>query len=206
MDERLWKKRWMRAVRVAALLQYLPFVRMVGLNGSMVTGTFRPESDIDFLVVAEIGHLYTCRLFVTGFVTLCGLRHRPGHEVGTICLNRYITTGSLDIAEHSAYYARGFHNLIPLTDAGVYKDYIQANQWMADFGYPLQVHTPVREGRSVVQRIFEGVCWLAPGLEGWLARYQQRRILSSPHAQQVGVKIVATHREVRLNVPKEVHA
>ncbi len=206
-QQMLWKKRWHRAVRVALILQFLPFVRMVGLNGSMATGTFTEESDIDFFIVAEVHHLYTCRAFVTVLLTLFRLRTRKGAQAGLICLNRYSTSDFLDITEHNSYHARVFHNLIPLFATGdVYEQFQRANKWMTEYGFLVQEHVPVIQQNLVVrviQYITEGLCKIIPHLELALYNAQLERLRQSPYAQEKHAIIVTTEQEVRLHVPKK---
>ena len=209
MDRALWLKRWRRAVRVARFLSIIPFVRLVGLNGSMATGTMREESDIDFFIVAEPGHLYTARLFVTGALRSLRLTTTNTVTAGKICLNRYATCDNLDITEHNEYHARVFHNLMPLyaqREIGV--KYWSVNQWMEKFGFA-PVHNPVVVGRGFIrgsiQFLGELLCRVFPGIEAASKEVQISILSHHPYQSVSSATIVATNQEVRINAPKEVH-
>jgi hypothetical protein len=207
MDTRTWMTYWRRALWISYLLRYVPFVRMVGLNGSMVTGTFRSESDIDVYIVTKDGHLFLGRFLATILIALTGLKIRSGREAGMICSNRFAIESFVDITPHDAYHARVFHNLIPLFDGGgVYAKYCAANQWMSD-SEPLVVHQPVLR-HSVVSRFVQVVGeWLlgSPNLEARIQRWQEQRIAQDPRAHAKGSKVVVSKRELRFHLAKGPH-
>ncbi len=169
------------------LLAGLPFIRMVGLNGSVARDEAKPESDIDFLIVAAPGRLFTVRLLATGLVHLFGLRRHGPKIAGRICLNRYQTTDHLDIEPHNEYHARVFSQLIPLIDINeTYQRYQDANTWMKSFA--VEVTSPKRRpSRSLkVSRITrllgEWILtgWLGNWLEARTRAAQSQRIESNP--------------------------
>lgn len=176
-----------RAQRVALVLAGLPFVRLVGLNGSVARDEAKPESDIDFLIITSPGRMFTVRLLATGIVHLFGLRRHGAKIAGRICLNRYQTTNQLDIEPHNEYHARVFSQLIPLVDIdGTYNHYQEANAWMKAFS--LEVVSPKRRpSRSLKlsqwsRRLGE---WLLGGKFGdWFEKLtrvaQTRRIQTNP--------------------------
>lgn len=144
LEEKIWLRNWRRAVWVTRWLRYLPFVRMVGLNGSMSTGDWHLDSDIDFYIVLREGRLLYGRVLVTILVQCLGLRRHANLEAGRICLNRYAVTNYLTINPPNYYHARVFSKLIPLYSAsGVYRDYLDANCWMNDFGFPIREYQPL---------------------------------------------------------------
>jgi len=138
-----FEQKYFRRAKIAAkLLSAVPFVRMVGLNGSLPLGTATAQSDIDFLIITKHHRIWTCRFLSTILIHLSGMR-RYGHKVaGRICLNRYQTTSSLDVMPHDDYHRRVFSALVPLYDAGlrpgasaegsIYEKYCQFNLWMGN--------------------------------------------------------------------------
>lgn len=124
-----------RAILAARLLRHLPFIRLVGLNGSLVLKTATEVSDIDLFIVSRYGRIYTVRLFSNLLLVLTSLRRQGDRVAGRICLNRYQTTRSLGVLPENAYHARYFAPLVPLVAArGVYEGYQAANRWMGRFG------------------------------------------------------------------------
>ncbi len=139
MNEELLKKKWKTAYRVAKLLQITPFLRMIGVNGSMATGNIKPESDIDFLVITKSGRIWTTRFLVTLLTHFTGKRRYDRKISGRICLNRYQTDKFLEILPHNEYHGQVFSSLVPIFDLEIYKDYQKANLWMEKFGYKVEL-------------------------------------------------------------------
>lgn len=209
MDERLWKKYWLRAVWGAWLLRFVPFVRMVGLNGSMVTGNLNSKSDIDFLIITERGHLYTANILSIITMRLFGLKVHGNKIIGRICLNRYQVVNNLKIGEESVYHARVFHNLIPLfASKELYKKYCKYNRWMGQFGYPLVENSIVWEV-SIFSYIIQalGELILLPFtriLEKKLKDRQKgiyKRDVKAKHPQSV---VILSDCELRCHLPKGI--
>jgi predicted nucleotidyltransferase len=175
-----------RAKIVAWLLQSAPFIRMVGLNGSLATGKAKEYSDIDFLIITKKDRIWTNRAFVTFMTHLTGLRRYSNKISGRICLNRYQTEDFVEIFPHNEYHARCFAFLVPLVDIdNTYNRYVKKNQWMRSLGYPVKIsknnfeeNIILKSIRHLFEKILKGKCgnWM----EIKLKNFQKRKILSDP--------------------------
>lgn len=193
------------------LLAGLPFVRMVGLTGSVAQGQARAASDIDFFIVTVPGRLFSVRLFVTFFVHLLGLRRRGRLVAGRICLNRYQTLDVLEILPHTRYHAHDLSQLIPLVDLDqTYQKFREANQWMAAEyqiafpGFHPRIPRSLRLIRSL-QRVGE---WLLTGRLGdWcekqFKRFQLRYQAWNSATSAQRTNIVVTDSRLLFHPPKE---
>jgi predicted nucleotidyltransferase len=208
MDTKTWIRYFRRAVWVASLLRCVPFVRMVGLNGSMVTGTFHKGSDIDLYIVTKDDHIFVARMLVTFFLKLLGVRRNGKHIAGHICDNRFAIESYVDITPHDDYHARVFHNLIPLFDAGnVYASFRNRNIWMKDKGELLIDHKPVFR-HSLVTRFIQGLAELAISsakLETYIATTQMARVAADTRAHEPGSKVIVSSKELRFHLAKKMH-
>lgn len=180
-----WLRRWRRALWGAYLLQYIPYVRYVGLNGSMARLKAHQESDIDLFIATTPGHIFFSRLLTRFFVLVVGLGRTRTVVANRLCLNRYGTTKSLEISPHDSYHASVFSSQIPLYDAGMYHEaYIAANHWWRQFGHT-GIHRPAcfRPGiPRIFQAFFEIVLRPFSGiLERLAASWQQSRSLTHIH-------------------------
>ena len=129
--EKIWKRYFLKSKFATNLIKVLPFVRLVGLNGSMVRGIFKNTSDIDFLIIAEKNRLFTTRLLVTLVLKLFNLKKSDKNIAGRVCLNRWATVNQLEITPHNHYHAWTFSPLLPLySDMSCYEQFITSNQWM----------------------------------------------------------------------------
>ncbi|MEX2007987.1 MAG: nucleotidyltransferase domain-containing protein [Candidatus Spechtbacterales bacterium] len=81
--------KWKRFSRIAGFLAYIPFLQAVYVTGSVSIGNAHPKSDIDILIEARPGHLWTVRMLVTVVSHLLG-RRRYGNTVqNRLCFNHY---------------------------------------------------------------------------------------------------------------------
>lgn len=146
MNEVQIQQKYLRRAKIAAaILQIAPFIRMIGLNGSLARGEAKVTSDIDFLIITQKDRIWTCRAIVTILVHLTGLRRYGKKIAGRICLNRYQTEDYVEILPHNEYHAKVFSQLIPLLDIQeTYSRYIGANQWMKKLGWHMNVLIPKR--------------------------------------------------------------
>lgn len=179
-----FQKEYLRRAKVVAFyLQLAPFIKMVGLNGSLSRGEAKETSDIDFLIITGKNRIWTCRMFVTFITELSGYRRQGEKIAGMICLNRYQTNDYLTILPKNEYHARVFSQLIPLVDIDdTYEQYIKANTWMEKLNWA------VKENRTMILysrflsliRNFQEKClsgFFGDWLEKVLKYYQKRRIL-----------------------------
>ena len=205
----LWRQRVDRARGVARLLSGIPFIRLVGLNGSLVTGRMTRQSDIDFYIVTAPNRLYTGRLLATLVTHLTGWRRYGDRVQGRVCLNRFATVEALDITPHNDYHARVFSGLEPLWSAdGVYESYQQANAWMADLGYEVassrrSMRCAAWRGRA--QAVGEWMLggWLGDQLERAQQRWQRARIERDPRTSESGSRVYIRDNELCFHATKE---
>ncbi len=86
-----------RAVRVAAVLRHLPFVRAIALTGSVAAGEAGRDSDVDLLIVVAPGRLATV------FLVLGPVSRVVGRRV--FCPNYYVSERHLEHDTASLYVA-----------------------------------------------------------------------------------------------------
>jgi|GEM_PF-871021 len=115
--ERIIIKYWVRALASRYLYAWVPYLRYVGLNGSLVRGDASPNSDIDLMVVTEPGHIFTVRFMVIGIIALVGIKRTHRRVAGRLCVNYFITTDNLDIQPHNLRVAEAYRHMIALVDS-----------------------------------------------------------------------------------------
>jgi len=154
-NEGLFQKRIKKARVIASLLGAMPFVRMVGLNGSMTKGTMHRDSDIDFLIIATHGRIWTARFFTILLTILIGQRESPGRSAGKTCLNRYQTDQFLEIMPHNQYHAETFAPLVPLYDNNIYLNYQKTNDWTIEFGFKVKPSIKITLNHNPLLKILQ---------------------------------------------------
>lgn len=136
---------------------------MVGLNGSVATGEFNQNSDIDFLIVGKKNRIYTTRFFAAVAMKSIGW-YRTRHKIaGRICLNCFLSEENLSIKPESKTnrqkVACSCENMIPLADKGQYlKLFYAHNEWInrksskKSVNYDFTIYKP----RNLFEFMFNG--------------------------------------------------
>ncbi len=115
----------------------MPFVRLMMMSGTMAVGNPYKESDIDLLVVAKAGRIWTVRALLTFFALVFGKYRHKRQTKNRLCLNHHITDKSLAIDFGNLYKAQEYLNLIPIAgELKIYDNFLLANQkWMEKYVY-----------------------------------------------------------------------
>lgn len=126
--ERLAARRVFIARLMAHLIKRFPFVRAIFISGDLSKGVATPGSDIDYVIVTQPGRLWICRSLLILFKKTFLLNSRR-----YFCLNYFIDTDNLTLAERSYYTATEIAHLKPLFNYALYLRYLNANRWITSY-------------------------------------------------------------------------
>ena len=117
------------ARRAGSLIYKFPFVRFVGISGSLSKGFASPGSDFDYFIVTTYNRLWICRSLLHVFKKLTFL-YGGQHK---FCMNYFIDASALALADQNIFTAIELASMIPVKGESTYKKLIQANQWLYDY-------------------------------------------------------------------------
>ena len=191
------------AERAARRLRLIPFVRMIAVTGTLAMKNCEKNSDIDFFVVLEKGRIFTGRLLVTLVVHILGKRRYRKKIKNRICLNYFITDGSLEIQRQDLFAANEYSFIYPLFGFDVFQKFCETNiTWIKKFKpnweipdlKPARYFVGVGHLQETVQRFFESLINLFWGdrIESWQKDMQIKRIRRNPLTQKSGAYIEYT--------------
>ncbi len=208
-----FRRRNLRRAKVAArLLALVPFLRLAGLNGSVVRAEETPESDIDFLIIARSGRLYTARFFATTLVHLTGWRRHGQKVAGRICLNCYLNDEHPTLIPSNPVscfrVAEANKHFVPLVgDKEAEEKFWRANGWFGSFKvegeeYANELRRALAR-KGLRRRVAASELFLRGNFGDWLEKklmdWQTRRIISGAAE---GDEIIANKEEIRLHPRK----
>lgn len=216
--EKIYRRRLNKTKILSFFLVRLPFIRCVILNGSMATGEIKKSSDIDLLIIARKGRIFTARFLAVLLVLLAGQKRLNGRaeHSGKFCLNYFLTDYSLIIphnrsGEINKYCALNYSNSVLVAgDVEIFKNFVHQNiGWMARYTenyqfsiFDFQKHlTPSTYFlKPLVEMFLSG--WLGDQLEGLFKNIQITKINKDPRTQKYPDLIVVNDRELRFHPPK----
>jgi hypothetical protein len=112
------------AMAYGRILGALPFVRMVALTGSLAMLNLSKNPDMDYMIVAKHGRVWTARAFAIAlgkFAQVFG---------DTICPNLIVSEHALEWPLHDLYSARELCQMIPIIGNDLYLRLFAANSWV----------------------------------------------------------------------------
>lgn len=203
------KKYFRRARLVSLILQLAPFVRMVGLTGSLAQNKATQESDIDFFIVTKPRHIWTGRALATLFIHLTGLRRYGQKQAGRICLNCYQTEDHLEIHPSNQKNALDYSKMIPLWQSNnLYEKFCEANGWMKRYGIVFKKYPGKNRALFlIIQFLLESIIdlFLGDWGENFARHYQAQRILKDPRTQKSPAgAIFVSDKEIRFHPTKDL--
>jgi predicted nucleotidyltransferase len=163
------------AVRSAAIIARFPYVAAVAVSGSLSKNFADEKTDIDFFIIAAPGRLWVARTFLhllkkLSFVT--GSQH-------LFCMNYFVDTDALEIAEQNIFTAVEVITLLPMHGPEVLQRFADANQWTVRFFPQPPMDTamarPVKKGwlARMIQKLLDGGS--GNRLDQWLMKVTDRR-------------------------------
>ncbi len=181
-------QKWNKIKPVFKILQIVPFIKFMMVSGSLAMGNTKKESDIDLIIVAKKGRIWTARTLITLLTSVLGVRRHGNITQDKICLNHYITDQSLKIPFESLYNAQSYCHLISIYDnPKFHQNFQKANQWITKYvhQYPdviLGNRRSVKRNKfyGFAARIFEKILSGKIGdlFEKYLGKWQTARIKS----------------------------
>jgi len=143
------------AYKVGGFLYRFPFVRGIGISGSLSKNFADLHTDIDFFIITRTNRLWIARTLMHLFKKLTFI---TGHQ-HWYCMNYYIDEEAMLIEEQNIFTATEMVTLLPVCGNGTMDRFYDQNNW-TDTYFPNQI---IRKHSVLLSR--SG--WLKRSLE-WL--------------------------------------
>jgi hypothetical protein len=162
------------AYRVGKFLYQFPFVRGIGISGSLSKNCAGPDADIDLFIITGANRLWIARTIMHVFKKFTFItRHHTW-----FCMNYYIDEEALQIAEQNIFTATEIATLVPVCGNGTIDDFYQSNEWVSTW-YPNINHkrslysTRASWIKKMLERLFNNK--LGEWLDDYLMRLTSKR-------------------------------
>ncbi len=163
------------AAGIGRFLFQFPFVRSVGISGSLSKNFADEKADVDFFIITKANRLWIARTIMHLYKKLTYLSGRQHYY----CMNYYVDEEALELMERNIYTAIELKTLLPLNGEPAMQQLFLHNQW-ADEWFPQcafrQQGQPETKA-GIVKRLAEGLFnnRLGNWLDGNLQKITSRR-------------------------------
>lgn len=164
-----------KAQKIGRFLYQFPFVRGVGISGSLSKNFADDKADIDFFIITRSNRLWIARTLMHIFKKLTFLSGRQHYY----CMNYYIDEMALKLDDKNIFAATEIKTLLPVSGQVTLQEFFNHNSW-ADIYLPGCTYRQQAERdpkRSFLKRTGEWLLANKAGnlLEKFFMRLTQKR-------------------------------
>src|SRR3989338_6397082 len=116
-----------KALKTGRFIQRFPFVKGVGISGSLSKGILHQDGDFDFFIITQHNRLWIARTLLILYKKLFLFNSKK-----FFCVNYFIDDKKLEIEEKNLFTATEIHSLIPVV-GDVLTEFHMANQWVYSY-------------------------------------------------------------------------
>ncbi|EKE13125.1 MAG: hypothetical protein ACD_13C00093G0039 [uncultured bacterium] len=127
------------AGHAAKIMSIIPFIKMVGISGSVAMNNAKKDSDIDLIIITKKGRLWTSRIIVYLLLNFLRLPLRvpqSREQRDRLCLNIWLDEDNLkwNPKQRNFYTAHEILQVIPLVNKDkTYEKWLKENRWVLNF-------------------------------------------------------------------------
>lgn len=148
-----------KAGKAGLWLSRFPFVRFVGISGSLSKQYADKNTDFDFFIITAPKRLWVARTILHLFKKLTFITGSQKY----FCMNYFIDENNLTFEDRNIFVLNELATLIPVNNYALYRTMLESNAWamqqLPQFEWQLE---PKHETRSIVKLISESVLNLLP--------------------------------------------
>ena len=117
-----------KAMRCGRIIARFPFVRFVGISGSLSKGYADEKTDFDFFIITSKNCLWIARTCLHLFKKITFLFNKEKY----FCMNYFIDETQLEIEDQNIFVQFELATLLPVYNQHYYNLFIQHNQWVSN--------------------------------------------------------------------------
>ncbi|MDB5211998.1 MAG: hypothetical protein JWQ30_2825 [Sediminibacterium sp.] len=175
------------AYRIGRSLSRFPFVKAIGISGSLSKNYADEVADIDFFVITQANRLWIARSLLHGLKKLSFLFGKQHW----LCMNYFVDEDALQMPEKNIFIATEVITLKPVLWNTTIKEFFLANDWTASY-FPncRQEQLFADTNRPWYKKLIESFFNNRAGvwLDNYLMRVTERRWLQKEKKRKLNMK------------------
>jgi hypothetical protein len=130
---------------ISIRLYQFPFVRAIGISGSVSKNFADENADIDYFIITKANRLWIARTFMHLFKKIPFLKNRNYWY----CMNYFVDESALEIEEKNIYTATELTTLMPMQGIDHIHKLHEANKWADSYFPNFNFKTQLKEDKPV---------------------------------------------------------
>jgi len=198
--EKIKKNKW-----PLRFLRAMPFARAIAVTGSVALQNARPTSDLDLLIIARKGRIWTARVIALLILEIFKRRREKSKE--KICLNFFAAENAVAPIQNTAS-ANMLLRAIPLFGRNKYYEFLTKNRWVENFIYQTSKSAPEVARASLAAKFFEYLLRGSAGdwFEQFFKDWQYKRLTGKITTPEYLEHFVLTDEILMLHYPNPKNA
>lgn len=118
-----------KAKKVGRFLYQFPFVRAIGISGSLSKNVADKKADFDFFIITQSNRLWIARTLMhlyKKFTFLTGRQYR-------YCMNYYVDEQGMQLTNRNIFTAIEIKTLLPVAGETIMDNFFLSNEWVSSF-------------------------------------------------------------------------
>jgi predicted nucleotidyltransferase len=175
------------AYRIGKLLQKFPFVKGIGISGSLSKNYADKEADIDFFIITEANKLWIARSLLHALKKLSFIIGRQHW----LCMNYFVDEEALELKEKNIFIATEVVTLKPIAVTPAIQKFFFANDWTTAY-FPNHsqeialIDKPGSWSKKLIESIFNNRA--GDWLDNYLMRVTEKRWLQKEKRRKLNMK------------------
>ncbi|MFA6005973.1 MAG: hypothetical protein WC775_05850 [Patescibacteria group bacterium] len=175
--EKISKEKISKMTTIIKFLGTLPWVKFIGISGSVAAMNAEEKDDIDLFVITSKNRLWTARFFLTVISILMGKRRGRNDQQfkDKLCFNLFFTEDSLSISKNkqNIYVGHEVLQVMSVVDKeGTYRKFLEANRWVERLFPNVNLKFKISNSKSISNSKFQILNLLSLVVEAVLMKLQ----------------------------------
>lgn len=181
LKRRISKRKMAIAKKAAAVLSFIPTIKMVAVTGSLAMENATETSDVDLMIVAQKGALWSSRLLAHLLLSALQLPIRipkDRDEKDKLCMNIWLDESDMSWQKKNFFTAHEVAQVKPLVNRDeTYEKFICQNKWVIQF-WPNSIKSIKRLSNQEIKNnsFFLITVFLEPLARGFQFLYMKNKI------------------------------
>jgi len=194
------ERKFKRLIKMVSFLRFLPYIRMIGVTGSMAMKNAREKSDFDLFIILKQERMFTGRIIITLLLQFIGRRRYKNKIKDRICLNHFATDSFL-VSGRDLFSASEYSFLVPLYGFSEFLEFQKENSWIGkfkpNFSPKMENTKQINDNyfSKTIKNFLEKVLNF-DFIEYILKNWQTKKIKNNPKTNQVGSMIIYEDSEL----------